>query len=100
MYTSCRSYWTPSAAGFCTRFGVSAHHVKVGSGLRASEIDAPLEGSVVGKMVSSGESVIDNQLDSHPGFHRDAALQTGFVTRSMIGAPIRRLAGGHVIGPL
>jgi len=73
---------------------------KVGTGLREGEIEAPLEGSVVGKVVSTGEAVLSNDLDTHPGFHQQAARQTGFVTRSMICAPIRSLAGGHVIGAL
>ena len=73
---------------------------KAGTGLRAGEIEAPLEGSVVGHVVSTGERVIDNNLDKFPGFHQEAARQTGFVTHSMICAPIRSLAGGHVIGAL
>ena len=73
---------------------------KAGTGLRAGEIEAPLEGSVVGRVLSTGERVLDNHLGDFPGFHQEAARQTGFVTHSMICAPIRSLAGGHVIGAL
>ena len=75
-------------------------YLKAGTGLRAGEIEAPLEGSVVGRVLSTGERVLDNHLGDFPGFHQEAARQTGFVTHSMICAPIRSLAGGHVIGAL
>lgn len=73
---------------------------KAGTGLRDGEIEAPLEGSVVGQVVSTGERILANDLSEMPGFHQEAARQTGFVTRSMICTPIRSLAGGHVIGAL
>jgi transcriptional regulator with GAF, ATPase, and Fis domain len=73
---------------------------KAGTGLREGEIEAPLEGSVVGQVVSTGQAMLENNMMQNPGFHQEAAVQTGFVTHSMICAPICSLAGGHVIGAL
>lgn len=73
---------------------------KAGTGLRDGEIEAPMEGSVVGAVVSSGEELVDNDLARRAGFHRTAERQTGFVTRSVICLPIRSVADGQVIGAL
>lgn len=73
---------------------------KAGTGLRDGEIEAPMEGSVVGQVVSTGEQVLDNNIGSRAGFHRTAARQTGFITRSIICVPIRSVADNQVIGAL
>jgi hypothetical protein len=38
---------------------------KAGNGSREVEIEAPVEGSVVGHVVSTGERVLDNMLTRH-----------------------------------
>lgn len=73
---------------------------KVGTELEEGQIEAPLEGSVVGRVISTGERIIDNQLDRRSGFHRTADEKTGFMTRSIICAPIKSVVGGHVIGAI
>jgi transcriptional regulator with GAF, ATPase, and Fis domain len=73
---------------------------KAGTGLHDGEIEAPMDGSVVGTVATSGERFVDNALESRDGFHRTADRQTGFVTRSMICAPVRSVADGQVIGAL
>ncbi len=73
---------------------------KAGTGLDEVQIEAPLEGSVVGRAIASGECVVDNAVDARPGFHRTADAQTGFVTRSLLCAPIRAVAGSGITGAL
>ncbi|NIR31570.1 MAG: GAF domain-containing protein [Gammaproteobacteria bacterium] len=73
---------------------------KVGTELGEGDIEAPLEGSVVGGVISSGERIIDNELDRRSGFHRTADEKTGFVTRSVICAPIKSVIGERVIGAI
>ncbi|MCP5152252.1 MAG: sigma 54-interacting transcriptional regulator [Ectothiorhodospiraceae bacterium] len=70
----------------------------VGTGLDGRPIEAPLEGSVVGRAISSGECVIENDLADVPGFHRIVDAQTGFTTRSLVCAPIRSPAGSDITG--
>lgn len=69
-----------------------------GTGLTERQIEPPLEGSIVGRVISSGKSHIDNHLELHDGFHLQVAEQTGFTCRSMICCPIRSLSGNGVTG--
>ncbi len=73
---------------------------KIGTGLGEGDIEAPLEGSVVGEAVSAGEVIIRNNILTTPGFHRQADAKTGNQTRDLVCAPIKSLAGGRVTGAL
>ncbi len=73
---------------------------KIGTGLGEGDIEAPLEGSVVGETVSAGEVLIRNNILAAPGFHRQADAKTGIQTRDLVCAPIKSLAGGRVTGVL
>ncbi|MBF0136956.1 MAG: sigma-54-dependent Fis family transcriptional regulator [Magnetococcus sp. DMHC-1] len=63
--------------------------LKVGTGLKFRQIEAPLEGSVVGRAVSSGACIVENGLDQRPGFHTSTDARTGFVTRNLICVPVQ-----------
>lgn len=69
-----------------------------GTGLDERQIEPPLEGSIVGKVIRSGISCIENDLRSHPGFHVSTDEQTGFVSRNMVCAPIKTIGGNSVTG--
>ncbi len=73
---------------------------KVGTGLGEHEIEAPLEGSIVGRAISSGECIVENELNQQPGFHQEADKKTGFATRNVVCAPILSLAGGKPTGAI
>ena len=62
------------------------------------EIEAPSEGSVVGRAISSGQCVVENDLANLSGFHHTADAKTGFVTRSVVCSPIKGVASGRVSG--
>ncbi len=69
-----------------------------GTGLDEQQIEPPLEGSIVGGVIRSGESSIDNYLNSHEGFHLHVAEQTGFTSTNMLCSPIKSPSGNGVIG--
>ncbi len=71
---------------------------RAGTDLGAGDIEAPIEGSIVGQVVTTGEAVIDNALGTREGYHQTADAITGFDTRSVICVPIRSPAGGRVTG--
>jgi transcriptional regulator with GAF, ATPase, and Fis domain len=73
---------------------------KLGTDLGEHEIEAPLEGSIVGRAISSGECIVENELDQRPGFHQEADKKTGFATRNVVCAPIESLAGGKPTGAI
>jgi transcriptional regulator with GAF, ATPase, and Fis domain len=69
-----------------------------GTGLTEKQIEPPLEGSIVGKVISSGKICIENDLKSHPGFHMHMDEQTGFISRNMVCAPIKSISGNSITG--
>lgn len=69
-----------------------------GTGLQEISIEPPMEGSIAGKAISTGNSVIDNDLTSHSGFHEDVAEQTGFVCHNMLCSPIKGVDSHNVSG--
>ena len=71
-----------------------------GTGLSERQIEPPLEGSIVGRVISSGISCIENDLRSYPGFHISMDEQTGFISRNMICAPIKGMSGNMVTGAI
>ena len=71
-----------------------------GTGLQESQIEAPLEGSLVGRVISTGKSLIDNNLATSSGYHEYIAEQTGFVSRNMICSPINSRTGNGVSGAI
>ena len=72
----------------------------IGTGLQRMQIEPPKDKSIAGKVISSGQSIIANDLDKSYGYHTEADAQTGFVTRNMVCAPIKSLTGQGVTGAL
>ena len=72
----------------------------VGTGLLERQIDAPLDGSIVGRAISSGRCIIENDLEHHSGFHQTADSLTGFNSRSLVCAPIRSVSGSGITGAI
>jgi transcriptional regulator with GAF, ATPase, and Fis domain len=69
-----------------------------GTGLDEMRIVPPMDGSVAGKVFSTGKSVIENNLPSHHGYHVQIAEQTGFVCRNMLCAPIKGIGDDQIFG--
>ncbi|MBF0425535.1 MAG: sigma-54-dependent Fis family transcriptional regulator [Magnetococcales bacterium] len=70
--------------------------LKIGTGLKFRQIEAPLEGSVVGRAVASGTCLIENDLEQRPGFHTHADAKTGFMTRNLICVPVQSRVNASV----
>lgn len=71
-----------------------------GTGLSEMQIEPPMEGSVVGTTITTGESSIINNLDDQNGFHHYTAEQTGFVCRNMLCAPIKGVTDNETKGAI
>ncbi len=85
----------------CTIFVVDAETRRIwsrfGTGIEDHEIEAPLEDSVVGHVVKTAKSVVDN---APSGFSDDLAEKTNFVTKNLACAPVMSLAGYGVTGAI
>jgi len=90
------------AAERCTvyviKMGSDAIYSMYGTGLGDKRIEPPREGSVAGRVISSGRGEVANHLDTRAGFHATVADKTGFVTRNMICSPIRSVVSHQVTG--
>jgi len=69
-----------------------------GTGLSETQIEAPLEGSHVGRVISTGKTLIENNLANSTGYHEYMAEQTGFISQNMICSPINSMSGNGVSG--
>jgi len=72
--------------------------LKRGTGVDDRAIEVQIEGSIVGRVITSGQAVIENDLTSKEGAHQQVAHDTGFVTRNMACVPIRASGDGEVVG--
>ncbi|MBF0438698.1 MAG: sigma-54-dependent Fis family transcriptional regulator [Magnetococcales bacterium] len=72
--------------------------LKFGTGLEEKAIIAPMQGSLVGESISTGQTVIQTHLDQRAGFHAQVDKKTEFTTRNLLCVPIHSLAGKYHIG--
>ena len=73
--------------------------LQAGTGLETGAIDVSLESdSIVGRVISTGEAVIVNDMASIEGLHKELEKDTGFVTRDILCIPILSLDGSRVTG--
>jgi transcriptional regulator with GAF, ATPase, and Fis domain len=71
---------------------------RYGTGLEKNVIEAPLEGSIVGQVMATGESVIENDLPSITGYHLQADEQTGYDSINTLCIPITKTANDEILG--
>ena len=69
-----------------------------GTGLEKNVIEAPLEGSIVGRVMADGKPVIENDLRGMSGYHLLADEQTGFVSHNTLCVPVKSAADQSVLG--
>ncbi len=88
----------------CTIFMMEQGSKKIwsifGTGLEEQSIEPPLEGSIVGQVIRSGESRIENKLGEYHGFHSEVDELTGFVSRNLVCSPIRSSGSDTVSGAI
>ncbi|OSM05302.1 sigma-54-dependent Fis family transcriptional regulator [Magnetofaba australis] len=72
--------------------------LKYGTGVKDKRIEPPLEGSVVGECIATGNILIRTGMETQAGYHQVADQQTQFTTRDTLCAPIVSLLGRGVIG--
>ena len=69
-----------------------------GTGLESNVIEAPLDGSIVGRVMASGQSVIENDLLAKNRYHHEADEQTGFRSRNTLCTPMHNVSSNEVLG--
>jgi transcriptional regulator with GAF, ATPase, and Fis domain len=71
-----------------------------GTGLEEKQIEPPRKGSIVGEVISSGKGIIVNDMETREGYHTHVDVETGFITRNMICAPIKSVTTHGVTGAI
>lgn len=72
--------------------------LKTGTGVQEAEIVVPKEGSIVGKTISTGQTIHIADLANAAGAHKSVDQKTGFVTRGVLSVPIKSPNRSEVIG--
>jgi transcriptional regulator with GAF, ATPase, and Fis domain len=85
---------------FILEMGTETIGSMIGTGLQKMRIEPPKDKSIAGKVISTGQAMIANDLDKSYGYHTKVDAETGFVTRNMVCAPIKSLTGHGVTGAL
>ncbi len=62
--------------------------LQCGTAVKEKQITVPEENSIVGKVIASGQRIIDNDLKNRIGIHDVVALKTGFTAGNTLCVPV------------
>jgi len=74
--------------------------LQCGTGLSEKQLQVPTKNSIVGRVMSSGEYVIEDDLEDQVGAHDIVAVKTGFVTRNAVCVPVHGVTTKKVVGAI
>lgn len=73
---------------------------KAGTKISERDIEVPLDGSIAGRCVATGKSLLVNDTRTDPYFHAATDLRTGYHTRNLACAPILSASGRDIRGAI
>lgn len=71
-----------------------------GTGLMEKQVTVPAHDSLVGRVISQGETLCETDMDNLVGTHGVVDMQTGFVTRSALCVPVKGIKQQRVTGAI
>lgn len=74
--------------------------LQCGTGLSEKQLQVPTKNSIVGQVMSSGQYLIEDDLEDQVGAHDIVAVKTGFVTRNAICVPVNGVTTKKVVGAI
>ncbi len=74
--------------------------IQCGTGLKEKQISVPKDSSVVGRVIASGEIIIENNLSNQVGAHDTVAFKTGFTAKSTICVPVPGVKTKQIAGAI
>lgn len=72
--------------------------VQAGTGLEERQVSVPTAGSLVGRVITEGKTIVEYDVEGQVGAHDVVATQTGYVTRNMICLPVHGVTRKQVVG--
>jgi len=74
--------------------------LQCGTGLSEKQLQVPTKNSIVGRVMSSGDYLIEDDLEDQVGAHDIVAVKTGFVTRNALCVPVHGVTTKKVVGAI
>jgi GAF domain-containing protein len=74
--------------------------LQCGTGLSEKQLKVPTKNSIVGRVISSGKYVMEDNLEDQVGAHDVVAAKTGFVTRTVVCVPVHGVTTKKVVGAI
>ena len=74
--------------------------IKVGTGVKERQIEVPAAESLVGRVIATGQPVMETGLQNRQGVHARIAEETGFISRDALCVPIKSTFRDEVIGAI
>jgi len=74
--------------------------LQCGTGLSEKEVTVPTQGSIVGKVISSGKPWMDMEMESSVGEHDVVSMRTGFIARNTLCVPVFSVSSDRVTGAI
>ena len=74
--------------------------LQCGTGLEEKQVTVPTRGSVVGRVISSGQAWKDMDLEASVGEHDVVSMKTGFVARNTLCVPVFGVSTSAVTGAI
>lgn len=71
-----------------------------GTGMGEKQLQVPTKNSIVGRVMDSGEYVVEDDLEDQVGAHDIVAVKTGFVTRNALCVPVHGVTTQKVVGAI
>jgi GAF domain-containing protein len=74
--------------------------LQCGTGVCERQISVPKWNSVVGRVVASGQPVVETDMENVVGAHDSAGLKTGFVVRDTMCVPVKGVSVDKITGAI
>lgn len=72
--------------------------LKAGTGMEERDIEVPVQSSVAGEAILTGNTIVVANMDDHKSAHKTVQEATGFVTRNILCVPIKSPVLGQITG--
>lgn len=74
--------------------------LECGSYMGEKQITAPISGSLVGEVISTGQWRTTSDMENQVGHHDIVSMQTGFSVRNVLCVPVHGVTEGNVTGAI
>lgn len=74
--------------------------LQCGTHLKEQQIRVPKWSSLVGKVIETGEYVLENEMEESVGAHDAVDVETGFVSRNCLCVPVRGVSVDKITGAI